>query len=259
MTDSCIFKNSLFFDDFSSGLVPKVKESKSPYTIAYGGTDGTATASKYNLNIKSIFTKWSSDGLDHVKYYALSNEYYVAPRDGKELAMETVITGNQILPSTLPFPYAEPGSAAGVSDAQSDPRICAASFNTIDEETFTVADFFVTNNQVYALYERLPFGRGVGGLPEDYMGFTHLVPVATRNPEDNLKITICYNYRANYIRWLVNDQEVLRVNRIGYPIGKEVRVIEHAGTPYLARPRGFKVGFGAFSLLDAYNPVNIQR
>lgn len=253
----CFNKDYLFFDNFSSGLSPE--NINSPYTIAYDGDDGLASVSKYNMNVSSIFTKWNPDGLDHIKYFALTKQYFTAPNDGKELVTETVLSCFQILPDEIPFPYAPPGSATGIADPEEDPRLCAAVFNNIDEETFLVADFFVTNKRVYALYERLPFGRGNGNLPSNYMAFTHLIPLSTRKPEDNIKLSIAYNKKLNYVRWIINDIEMFRVNRLGYPIGQEYRVIQHDGLPELVTPNGFKTGFGAFSLLDAYAPNNLQR
>jgi hypothetical protein len=110
--------------------------------------------------------------------------------------------------------------------------LAAGGFNCLDTETMMVFDFQISNEDIYAFYERLPFLRTeFGGPGPNYDAFSHAIPVAKRNVADPLndfvKLAIAYNYQQNYVRWLVNDKEVFRVNRLGYPIERKYRILEH--------------------------------
>lgn len=114
-------------------------------------------------------------------------------------------------------------SLIGVNNVNSDIRLAAGAFNCIDPETLMGFDFIISNEDIYAFYERLPFNRTEwGGTGPNYIAFSHVIPVAKRNTADPgndfVKLAIAYNYKDNYVRWLVNDQEVLRVNLLGYPL-----------------------------------------
>jgi hypothetical protein len=79
---------------------------------------------------------------------------------------------------------------------------------------------------------------------------------------DFAKVAIGYNKECNYVRYLINDEEKFRVNRLGLPIERKYRILEHnipgelpANAP-LVRPCSLAFGFGTFSLMDMYNPQN---
>jgi hypothetical protein len=100
-------------------------------------------------------------GVDHVKWLVYANPCRAVatpdsiPTHQGKVGCEAWIGGRTYGTSGHPF-----GSA--VSNASDDLRLAAFAMNTIDVETFMVFDFFMTNEGIYAFYERLPFGRGLG-------------------------------------------------------------------------------------------------
>ena len=269
-------KFTLFYDDFRSGFFPN--HPQSPYMYfsapAAGLTAANDAAGGVSANFQSLtinstpFTFTAPSGLDHVKYLIYQKAPYNAPKRGIEIVYEGIMAMQQTgLNNIPPALRATNGSIMGINNVNSDIRVAAAGFNCLDPETLMVFDFFLSNEDIYAVYERLPFNRTEwGGTGPNYIAFTHRIPLAKRNTADPLndfvKLAIAYNYRDNYVRWIINDQEMFRVNRLGYPIERKYRVIEH-NTPgaqsapaQLIRPRQLQFGFGTFSLMDAYNPQN---
>jgi hypothetical protein len=193
-------------------------------------------------------------GLDHVKWLVYANNiastnvpgFDAVP--GQELACETRLSGRTFGTAGHPF-------GTNVQNPNDDLRLGGVALNAIDFETFIVVDFFVTNERIYALYERLPFGRpSSGGTLGEYASFTFTVPVATRSIGDEHRLKIAYDRQQGIMRWLVNDREVFRVNRLGYRIDRAHMVLDHGGTETLAQPRQLACGMGMFTLLDASRP-----
>ncbi|CAH6419100.1 Hypothetical protein HVR_LOCUS294 [uncultured virus] len=272
-------KFTIFFDDFTCGLKPGI--TGSPYNffsappiipLANDAAVGVSV-SKDNLVIHSTpFTFSTSSPLDHVKYLVYQKPYKV-PRCGAEIVYEGVVSVLQTgLGGILGVPgiTGTPGGVTGIVNVNSDVRLAAGGFNVLDPETFMIFDFLISNEDIYAFYGRSPSLRiGFGGPGPNYLAFSHGIPVAKRNVSDPandfIKLAIAYNYQENYVRWIVNDQEIFRVNRIGFPLERKYRLLEYTtlnppGTPYdpsfLLRPKQLQFGFGTFSLMDMYNPQN---
>lgn len=181
---------------------------------------------------------------------------------------ESILSAQQTFPINIPTVIqAAAGSVIGVNNINSDIRLAAAGLNIIDPETLLVFDFLISNEDIYAVYERLPFQRTEwGGSGPNYISFTNVIPVAKRNVTDPgndfAKLAIGYNYKENYVRWLVNDIEVFKINRLGYPIDRKYRILENnavgqiSAPARLLRPKQLQFGFGTFSFMDMYNPQN---
>src|SRR5215207_9620350 len=170
---------SIVWDDFRSGFSASGPGAKWFYFGAgpFVGDDGIATTSAAGLHVRAsgtnpqsglpAFTKTLGQeaangglpgGLDHVKWLAYMNHqassgvpgFDAVP--GKELACAARFGGQTF--GTRPHPF-----RSQVRDAEDDLRLASVALNTIDFESFLVFDFFLTNQRVYAFYERLPFGR----------------------------------------------------------------------------------------------------
>ena len=274
----CAKKVTLFYDDFSSGVLPG--SANSPYYFFQGDTPegpyigkdaaGGVTATKNSLQVNSTpYTITTASDLNNVKYLVYNKKVFEAPGYLKinckyvsqEIVYDAVMSAQQKFPSppfTIPYPYPEGDTdLKGVNNARSDLRICSSALNTVDFETFMVFDFFLTDEDIYAFYERLPFGK----TPENnYHAFSHAIPVGKRAAVNSLgdfvKLSIAYNREEGYTRWLVNDLEVFRVERIGYPLERKYRILDHGGVAGLVRPRSLSTGFGNFTLLNMQNPQN---
>lgn len=113
-------------------------------------------------------------------------------------------------------------------------------------------EFTLTNDAVYAMYERLPFAR----TPDNhYASFTYLVRVADRVPEDWHDMRITYDRCRRSVTWHLEDEEVFKVDKIGHYLGPEQLgdlVIDRGGVEEeVPELRQMTCGFGSFSLMDS--------
>jgi len=252
------------WDDFSQGFTQdKWFNFEAGF---YVGDDGIVTTSNKGLKVVSsgtnpttgepAFTKTLAQedvngglpgAIDHVKWLAYMNHTSskgVPGFDavsGKVLSFETWMSGRTFGTQNHPF-----------GDAIEDPndiRLASFAFNTMDMESFMVFDFFITNNQIYAFYERLPLGRDTLG---NYAAFSYKIPVMKRNPEDVHRLKISYDPDKGTISWFVNNSKVFQVDKIGYHIDRKYMILDHGGEEELVKPTQLVAGLGLFTLMDAY-------
>ena len=268
---------NVVWDDFSKGFTvgDPGTAAKWFYFSAgpFVGNDGVATTSNKGLRVAPSATNPSTGmpafsltlgqegsadnpfglpaGIDHVKWLVYANAISTMgypgfdALPGRELTFDSWVSAQSYGNEQHPF-----GSA--VADPDDDIRLAASAMPTIDFETYLVSDFFMTNKRIYAVYERLPFGRTA---TDNYAAFTYAIPVADRKPGQQHHLTIGYDRSANVIRWLVNDVEVFRVTRPGYRLpSRQYMILDHGGVErdVVCNQRDF--GFGMFTLLDAGNP-----
>ena len=233
------------------------------------GDDGVATVRRGSLHIEPptqnpsrepVFThtlgqEGSIDnpfglpgGLDHVKWLVYQNHLAVSGFAGYDIA-----PGRELVCAVSQFggrTYGTAGHPFGphVRNANDDLRLAAFAVNTIDFESFLVADFFLTNAHIYAVYERLPFGRT---QDDPYAAFTFAIPVAPHHPGERHHLQFAWSQSA--IRWIVNGREHLRVDRLGFRLDRAHVTLDHGGIepPTPVVPRQVACGFGLFTLLDA--------
>ena len=260
---------NLFYDDFSNGFAPSTPDS--PYNYFFGLADaaGGVTVAPNNVTINSSpFTFTSPFIIDDFKYAVISKNYYNAPLQG-ELVFETIMSSQQTGLEGLPdYLKAIDGGVTGVNDVNSDFRLSCGIFALFDlKSTWLTLAFTVTNEDVYIDYGVTDAGKPEwGGTDPDYNAFANIIPVAKRNVADPLndytKLAIAYNYGENYIRYLVNDIEVYRVNRLGYPLERKYAGINYNNPGQLnppskmVRPTELTFVFGNTSGMSYYNPHN---
>lgn len=269
---------TLFEEDFDDGFSAKGPEANWFYFGVYGddgaplfvGDDGTETTSSDGLRVvapgtnpktgQPAFTKTLGQedknqfglpgGIDHVKWLAYTNRQtsdgipgYEAI-SGQELSGEVRFSGRTFGTQGHPF-------GGAVKNHNDDLRLASVAFNTIDFESWMVFDFFVTNNRIYAFYERLPFGRAQLG---NYAAFSYQIPLGARKPGDVHDLRIAYDRSAGVVRWMVDGKEEFRVNRIGHRIDRKYLTIDHGGVEQTVAPRQLNFGMGMFTLLDGDLP-----
>jgi hypothetical protein len=239
----------------------------------YVGDDGVATTGRDGLRVvptgthpatgEPAFTRTISQesdngfglpgGLDHVKWLVYMNHAASSgfpgfdAEPGRELSCSATISGRTYGTQGHPF-------GAGVANANDDPRLAAAALSTIDYETSMVFDFVLTNERIYASYQRLPFARTA---TNNYAAFSFMVPVGNRTPADRHRLRIAYDRAAGTVRWLVNGREVHRVSRIGLRLDRAYMTLDHGGVEARVAPRQLDCGMGMLTLLDAYRPTDI--
>ncbi|HYH97066.1 DUF6081 family protein [Hyalangium sp.] len=161
---------------------------------------------------------------------------------GQELAFETWITGRTFGTRAHPF-----GSA--VQNGDDDLRLAMFGQNTLDLESCIIFNYMFTNERVYAIYERLALMR----TPQHpYAAFTYSIPVAQRTPEAMHHVKITYDRAAGVVRWLLEDKEVFRVDRIGRRLDSRWLITDHGGQEEDVEIRQLNGGMGMFTLLDAF-------
>jgi hypothetical protein len=192
-------------------------------------------------------------GLDHVKWLTYMNHTASSgfpgfdAEPGKVLSCKSVVGGRTYGTENQPF-----GDA--VDDPENDSRLAAFAMNAIDFESLMVFDFFMTNETIYALYERLPFARAALG---NYAAFTYQVPVAPNEPGKLHHLKISYDRKAGEVRWYIGARKVFEVDQLGHRLdSREHMTLDHGGTERNVEPRQLNCGMGMFTLLDAYRPSN---
>jgi hypothetical protein len=184
---------------------------------------------------------------DHVKWLVLTSHKASTgilgfdAVSGQELAFETWISGRTFGTHAHPF-------GAAVKDPEDDLRLAMFGQNAIDAETGMVFDFMFTNKRAYAIYERLVYAR----TPQNpYAAFTYAIPVASRTPSSLHHAKIAYDRKAQRVRWLLEDQEVFRIQGIGRRIDPRWLICDHGGQEEQLDLRQLNGGMGLFTLLDA--------
>jgi len=185
--------------------------------------------------------------LDHVKWLVYMNHTSSRGYAGFDAQLNyelscTMVTGGQTYGvSKHPF-------GSNVPSATEDPRLASFAMNTIDLESNMVFDFMFTNGRIYAIYERLPFGRGTMG---NYAAFTYAIPVKAYKPWLYYETTIAYDRTAGVVKWLIDGVEVFRVSRVGYRLAsRQYMLLDHGGTEQAVSMKQLNCGMGMFTMLD---------
>jgi hypothetical protein len=217
-------------------------------TVKASGTNAATGEPAYTLTVpQDDDPSTLPGGLDHVKWLVVANRFSSNSVPGFDAVVGEELVGGATY-SGETFGTAGHPFQGAVKNANDDARLAAGALNGIDFETFMVFDFFVTNERLYAIYERLPFGRPFLG---NYASFTFLVPLMDRVPADEHELQIAYDREAGVVRWLVSGQELFRVDKIGYRIDRDYMVLDHGGVEETVEPRQLNFGMGMFTLLDA--------
>ncbi len=183
----------------------------------------------------------------HAKWLAYVDRHSAAGYPGFESTTSAQLVGTARIGGRTFGTEADPFAAA-VADPADDVRLAAAGMTSIDLESWMVFDFLFTNTHVYALYERLPFGRTAA---RRYAAFTYAIPVRRRQADQMHVAQIAYDARAGVVAWRLDGGEVLRVSRIGARLPhREHLLIDLGGVEERVAPRQLDFGMGLFTLLD---------
>ena len=224
-----------------------VSTSASGLSVRAPGTHPTTGQPAFTLGVAPEAASGLPGALDHVKWLAYMNTtsswgypgFNVATTE--KLTCSTTMSGRTYGTEFHPF-----GTA--VSNTQADPRLASFAMNTIDFESYMVFDFMFTNEKVYVIYERLPFGRTA---TNNYAAFTYAIPVASRTPTSSHQMSIVYNRATGTVNWRLDGTAVYSVNTIGMRLPRQYMVIDHGGVEQPVDMRQLNCGMGMFTLLDA--------
>lgn len=265
----------IVWDGFDNGFATGSSAKWSYFAFGpYVGDDGIETTHPYGLRVVSAGTNAATGepaftrtlgqegtadnpfflpgDVDHVKWLVFMNHAASTgvpgfdAVEGQELRCEATMSGRTFGTAAHPF-------GGAVSNARDDTRLATVAMNAVDFETFMVFDFLLTNEHVYALYERLPFGRTEAN---NYASFTFQKPVARRTPSENHNLKVAYDRAAGTVRWLIDEKEVFRVDRIGRLIDRQYMLLDRGGDEEVVSPRQLNCGMGTFTLLDGHGPAD---
>jgi hypothetical protein len=119
-----------------------------------------------------------------------------------------------------------------------DPRLATGALVVIDPETGMVFDFFVSNDRIRPLYERLASARTKLGPYPAYSILGESVPT---RPGDWHRYEIRYDRAGDRVEWWIDGKSVAVQEKVGAPVGMDGPIVK------LRRPR---IGGGLFTLLD---------
>lgn len=130
-----------------------------------------------------------------------------------------------------------------ISDPGSDFQLGAAGLISVDLETGIVFDFFITNDRVFAVYERLALHPDA-----QFAAFSYAVPVNDRKPHQVHHLEVAFDRAAATAHWRVDGRHVLSVDRIGFRALDDAYLKrDNGGTEEAVLPRQFTYGIGLFA------------
>ena len=209
--------------------------------------------------------------LDHIKYFAASNQAFRVPRVGSlefgaDMTGETPgIQPGHVIHGTYGPPYSYP---AGKPWQQTllDGQQAMVSFHMIDFHTGELFDWMVTDHFAYPLVERLPSSvtdptiqpgdpRYVG-RDKMYTQFIDQLPISSGR--HNYAIRLTRTQTTSYAEYFIDHRLVTRIDRVGIPL--DVQGARYTGTYPSLGPgellvdqiNEVNIGHGLLSCLDAF-------
>lgn len=263
------FVYNTVIDDFKRDFKVNSADGKWNYFAfgSYIGNDGVASTSKPKGGVLKVVSPGKSASgepaftltappnggvpgdIEHVKWLVFANATSSAGYPGYDTAAgyvtscEAAVGGRTYGTERQPF---------GKDESATDPNLAFVGAINGDFEKFMIFDFALTNDAVYALYERLPFGRSAD---HNYASFTALTRVASRKIGDVHDLKVSYDRSARTVKWYVGGREVYSISRVGYyPPNRASVAIDRGGVEEdVGELRQLVCGFGTFTLMDGYN------
>jgi hypothetical protein len=162
---------------------------------------------------------------NHVKALMMSSETMDVPeRFIARVEMAVTIFGTEPNPWALP-----PG----------DVRLAAGAMVNMDPDSGMIFDFFVSNDRIVPLYERLPFAREAKG---SYPAYSILSPqpAPTRAGAWHA-YEVRYDGAHDHGEWWVDGRRIWQQDRVGAAVGRTAPIV---------KIRHLRTGGGLFTLLD---------
>jgi hypothetical protein len=240
-----------------------------PLELAAGGTltvDKTGTTvSAVPFHVGADFSVY-----DHLKYIAISTRSFAVPVSGSlefsvDIMAQTPGTqeGRVILGAYGP-PYSYLDSSVPAenpwAEVAREGQQAGVVLNMVNFETGQLFDWFVSENTVFALIERLPTSvTGSSGTPIE-KAYTQIIREARIKPGQKNKVAIRYTRGpgVSHVEYFLNGSLFARVDNVGVPL--DVQVVPYTGYAPSLGPgeelkdslNSFVIGHGLFSLLDAF-------
>jgi hypothetical protein len=170
----------------------------------------------------------------------------------------TVIQSNFTLPTApygctlfvtarLSFRSLYPLNITSCAGRSTDPFYGVGFFGAIDWSQWIEFDFFLTNTRVYAVYTRWPNGIPLVLPPTVvYDAWVFMVPLGTRETTAFQDYTLAFDKRSGSVSWLVGNELVLTINKIGLPLDKKFQTNQYfydTNAPNVVLPYPSQLGY----------------
>ncbi len=236
--------------------------------LSAGGT--LNVAANGDVKVRAVPFQVGSDfGVyDHLKYLAVSNQSFPVPAVGSltiSARIQASTPGTQA-GRVVRGCYGGPFSYQNVSDACAQPWSAVALegqqagvvLNMINFQTGQLFDWFVSENQVFALIERLP--GNVTGAPNVGLdkAYTQIIKVANITPGKKYDVAIRYTRGpgVSRVEFFLDHVLFSSIDNVGVPLDKQgilfTGIHPSYGAGEVLSLDSFVIGHGLFSLLDAF-------
>jgi len=189
--------------------------------------------------------------LDHFKAFMLLNSEFPVPDCG-QLYAQAWMAGRTFNTEMHCF-------GDNVIDPTSDLRLAHCAFSMLDFETGLHISFAITNDAYYAVYEVLPIDyeeaeEGDSGVKASFAGAFMVQRRNHVNPlQDFAHLGLALDKRKG-ATWYINGNQVHNEPALGALPKHSSILYQIAGEPKPLDVRCVRVGFGLFTMLDAFPP-----
>lgn len=240
-----------------------------PLELAAGGT---LDVGKRGVTVAAVPFHVGADFsvFDHLKYIAVSTESFAVPEVGSlEFSADITADTSGTDPDRVihgcsgdAFSYLEVGApcVAPYERTVLEGQQAGVVLNMINFETGQLFDWFISDNQAFALIERLPSTvTGSPGTPID-LAYTQIIAATDIKPGKKHQVAIRYTRGpgTSRVEYFLDGQLFTAVDDVGVPLDVQgVPFTGYApslgrGEPLQDRLDSFVIGHGLFSLLDAF-------
>lgn len=241
-----------------------------PLELAAGGTLDVARSGEVTVSAVPFHVGADFSVFDHLKYIAVSTQSFAVPTTGSlEISVDiTATTPGTVAGRVIHGCYGAPYSYQHVGDPCAHPWTSTAVqgqqagvvLNMINFATGQLFDWFVSDDEVFALVERLPSnvtGNPGVGLDKAYTQIIKVAPISRRK-KHRVSIRYTRGLGVSNVEFSIDGKSFATVDHVGIPLDKQG--VPYTGTypsygPGEALGAGldsFVIGHGLFSLLDAF-------
>ncbi|MCX5415078.1 DUF6081 family protein [Streptomyces sp. NBC_00059] len=196
---------------------------------------------------RSVGPQGAEGADDHIKWIAFPNRYTAEGVPGFDVpATGSISCAHRVAGRTF---GTENPFGATVEDPASDIRLASIALITADFESQAIADFSVTNDTIYAIYERLP------SETADYASYGYAIPVGTTRPGRMHDLEVRIDQGGKRVGWYVDGVRKLGTDRIGTrAFDRKYMTLDHGGTEERLTLNQITCGMALGSLLDGAKP-----
>lgn len=255
-----------------------------PLELAAGGTRNIQRNGEIEVRAIPFSVGADFSVFDHLKYIAVSTREFQVPEEGSltfSARIEASTPGTEA-GRVIRGCYGAPGSFTALTDPCAEPWSAVALegmqagvvLNMINFATGQLFDWFVSDNRVFALIERLPSnvtGNATDPSDPNYVGmdkaYTQIIREAAIEPGRKYDVAIRYTRGPGIstVEYFLDGRPFARVEDVGVPL--DVQGVPYTGIAPSYGPGevlngqldSFVIGHGLFSLLDQFPYQHPER